>query len=246
LTLSAVGIVCALATEARYLGPKGGGHQSPATLADGTLLVVSGMGLPAAAGAARTLIDAGATALASFGLAGGLDPALEAGAIFLPSEVISLDGAAIATASHWRQGLSRAIAARHPLAHGRLLSSPRMVASVDDKAALFRDTGAVAVDMESHAIAQVARARELPFIAVRVIVDSAADVLPRAVTTAAAAGHLRAWRLIGALALAPAQLAPLLRLARRYRAASRSLAAVARAGPWAAHAFAVAPDSGRP
>jgi hypothetical protein len=85
--------------------------------------------------------------------------------------------------------------------------------------------------MESLAIAEVANTHRLPFIAVRVIVDSAADALPQAVTAAADnEGHLQIWRLMGALARTPADLAPLLRLARRYRAANRSLAAVARVG----------------
>ncbi|MGH8210921.1 MAG: hypothetical protein ACREU6_15285, partial [Steroidobacteraceae bacterium] len=89
-----------------------------------------------------------------------------------------------------------------------------------------------------------ARAHQLPFIAMRVIVDSAADTLPQAVTAAAdGAGHLQVWRLLGALARAPTDLAPLLRLARRYRAASRSLAAVARIGSLAPYAFLAAPDS---
>jgi hypothetical protein len=40
---------------------------------------------------------------------------------------------------------------------------------------------------------------------------------------------VRIWRLIGGLALAPVEFAPLLRLAGRYRTARRSLAAVGRA-----------------
>lgn len=220
MTLNVVGVVCALASEARHLGP-----------ADGTLLAVSGMGGTAAAESAKALVEAGATALASWGMAGGLDPALAAGTIFLPSEVISPDGAAVATAHDWRERLGSALAAQRPLTKGRLLTSRIAIGTPADKATLFRETGAVAVDMESLAIAQVARAHQLPFIAVRVIVDSAADALPRAVTAAAdKEGHLQVWRLIGALARTPAELAPLLRLARRYRAANRSLAAVARVG----------------
>ena len=68
---------------------------------------------------------------------------------------------------------------------GRLLTSARSVGSVEDKAALFERTGAVAVDMESAAIAEVAEQHGLPFLAVRVVVDSAGDVLPAAVTAAA-------------------------------------------------------------
>jgi adenosylhomocysteine nucleosidase len=220
LTLNVVGVVCALASEARHLGP-----------VDGTLVRVSGMGMAAASRCARSLIDAGATALVSWGMAGGLDPALTPGTIFLPDTVISTAGGAIATAGPWRARLGAAVAAYQPLTRGRLLTSARAVGSLTDKATLFRDTGAAAVDMESSAVGEVAQFHQLPFLAVRVIVDSAADSLPRAVTDAAdGEGHLRVWRLLGALARTPGDLGPLLRLANRYRAANRSLAAVARAG----------------
>jgi adenosylhomocysteine nucleosidase len=202
------------------------------------------MGSAAAALGARALIDAGAGALASWGMAGGLDPALAAGTIFLPSEVIALQGATIPTARLWRERLRDALAAQGPVARGKLLTTAKAIGSVADKAALFRETGAAAVDMESLAIAEVAQTRGLPFIAVRVVVDSARDALPQAVTVAAdSAGHLHMWRLIGALARAPGDLAPLIRLARCYRAASRSLAAVARAGSLAPYAFPVTPDA---
>jgi hopanoid-associated phosphorylase len=240
-TLNVVGVVCALAAEARHLGPTTRRHESLTPLADGTLLAVSGMGPAAAARSARALIDAGATALASWGMAGGLDPALAAGTIFLPSEVISPAGVSVATATGWRERLGAAIAAQQPLTHGRLLTSPKAVGSLAEKATLFRQMRAAAVDMESLAIAEAAEARQLPFIAVRVIVDSASDALPQAVTAAAdSEGHLQIWRLMGALARTPADLAPLLRLARRYRVANRSLAAVARVGSLAPYAFAAA------
>jgi adenosylhomocysteine nucleosidase len=234
LTPSVVGVVCALAAEARHLGPATRRQELLTTLADGTLLAVSGMGGAAAARSARALIDAGATALVSWGMAGGLDPTLAPGAIFLPTEVIARDGAAVTTEPAWRERLGAAIAARElaPLrARGRLLTSARAIGTSADKAELFRETRALAVDMESLAIAETALAHQLPFIAVRVIVDGATDSLPRAVTAAAdSEGHLQVWRLMAALARTPADLAPLLRLAQRYRAANRSLAAVARVG----------------
>jgi adenosylhomocysteine nucleosidase len=246
-SLNAVGIVCALATEARHLGPAKRHPLLPfGCRADGTLLAVSGMGAAAAEISARALVDAGATALASWGMAGGLDPALAPGAIFLPTEVIGRDGIGVETAREWRERLSREVAAFHPLSNGRLLTSSRAIGSLEEKAVLFRETGAAAVDMESLSVAQVANAHRLPFIAVRVIVDSAEDSLPAAVTVAADnAGHLRLWRLIGALARTPADLGALLRLARRYRAANRSLAAVGRVGPLTPAAAAVS-DRARP
>ena len=245
MALNKVGIVCALASEARHLGPAVGLHEpSLASLADGTLVAVTGMGNSAAAAGSRALIEAGATALASWGMAGGLDPTLGAGAILLPTEVLGPDGQSFSTAPAWRDRLSRAVAALAPVRSGKLVTRSRAVGSVADKAELFRATGAAAVDMESAAVGEVAESHQLPFIAVRVIVDSAADVLPRAVTAAADhEGHLQIWRLIGALALAPNELAPLIRLARRYRAANRSLAAIAKTGSLAPYAFSPTPDA---
>lgn len=240
MTPNVVGIVCALQAEARHLGPARRRTESLAALADGTLLYVSGMGGEAAALAAGTLIDQGATALVSWGMAGGLDPACSSGTLCLPTEIGSLDGPAIETSRPWRERLSVAVGARRSPVHGKLVSTPRAVGSVAEKAALFRRTGAVAVDMESFAVAQVAQSHELPFLAVRVIVDGAGDSLPKAVTAAAdAAGHLHVWRLIGALAVAPADLAALIRLALRYRTAGRSLAEVARAESLAPCAFSL-------
>jgi adenosylhomocysteine nucleosidase len=238
-----VGIVCALDAEARHLRARAEGVRARARLADGSLLAVSGMGAAAAAAAARTLIGAGARALVSFGLAGGLDPALAPGDLCLPRTVIGLaaDGLAgteLATSESWRERLARALAAQGAIAEGALVSAPRVIASVADKAALRAASGAVAVDMESLAVALVAAEHHLPFIAARVIVDGAADALPRAVAAAGdASGQISPWRLLAGLARSPQEIAPLIRLGARYRAASRSLARVARAGAWPQRAF---------
>jgi adenosylhomocysteine nucleosidase len=222
-----VGVVAALEAEARTLGPAVRRRDGLSSLGDGALLAVSGMGGALAALAARSLVDAGAAALMSFGLAGGLDPTLRAGTVVLPSEVISRGGARFSTSPGWREQLSHAISKQRPVAGGALLTSAQPIGAVVDKAAAFRETGAVAVDMESLGVAEVAAAHDLPFIAVRVIVDTAADVLPRAVMAASRDGQVNIPRLIGGLAVAPLDLIALIRLAQRYRAATRSLAAVA-------------------
>jgi adenosylhomocysteine nucleosidase len=180
--------------------------------------------------AANALVDAGVSALMTFGMAGGLDPALTAGTIMLPSELISADGARFATCRTWRQRIGASIGASRAVSESKLLMSDQAIESLADKAAAFRDTGAAAVDMESAAVAAVAAARKLPFVAVRVIVDTAADMLPGTVVAASRAGRVRIGRLIAGLLWAPGEIAALVRLATRYRAAIRSLRAVAEAG----------------
>ncbi|MGC1521702.1 MAG: hypothetical protein WA803_09215 [Steroidobacteraceae bacterium] len=225
-----LGVVAALEAEARTLGVAVRRQDGLATVGDGALLAVSGMGGDLAAAAARQLVRAGASALMSFGLAGGLDPQLRPGTVVLPDEVVSRDGARFPTSAEWRRKLSLAVAEMQPFASGTLLTSALPIDTAELKAAAFRDTGAVAVDMESVSVAQVAAAHQLPFMAVRVVVDGATDVLPQAVLAASRGGHLSVLRLVCGLAGAPRDIAGVIRLARRYRAATRSLSAVVRDG----------------
>lgn len=235
--MSGLGIVTALATESRPLGrlrPVGG---SLGTLLDGTKVAVSGMGGAAAAQAALRLVESGVRALISWGMAGGLDPLLAAGTLVLPREVLSPEGARFVTAQEWRERLAAALAAGQPVSAGSLLSCREPIGTPAEKAVAFRTTAAVAVDMESFAVAEIAARHLLPFIAVRAIVDTAQDSLPPSLTAAAvAAGTVRGPQVIGALLRDPGELATLLRLLRRYRAARRTLLAVARSGALRAEA----------
>ncbi|HET7757220.1 MAG TPA: hypothetical protein VFK87_08190, partial [Steroidobacteraceae bacterium] len=205
--------MAALVAEARTLGPAMRHGDALASLADGTLLVVSGMGPVAARQGARRLIEAGAGALMSWGMAGGLDPALATGTLLLPSEVVSPEGGVFPTARAWRERLCTALAASRPVCVGRLLTCREPIGTAAGKASAFHRTAAAAVDMESFAVAEVAARGGLPFIAVRVIVDAAGDALPRALLAAAAGtGAVHAGRLLGGLARAPADLPALIRL----------------------------------
>jgi adenosylhomocysteine nucleosidase len=206
-------------------------------LNDGTLVAVSGMGA-VAADAAQSLVGAGATALVSWGMAGALDPGLAAGDVCLPSEVVAADGTSFSTARCWREPLAASVRAHRRVDCGRLLTSPQAISTASAKEAAFWRTGAVAVDMESAMVAQVAALHEIPFIVVRVIVDTATDAVPSAVLAASRGGQVHLWRLLWGLVLAPADLVPLMRLARRYRVATRSLAAVAETGSLAPPALA--------
>jgi adenosylhomocysteine nucleosidase len=241
--LSAAGVVAALEAEARTLGKLARRADGIRVLKDGTLVAVSGMGGPAAARAARALIDAGAAALVSWGMAGGLDPALAAGTICLPLRVVAEGGAAFPTDTHWREALGAAVAARCTVASGALFTSSHSIDDVAGKAAAFVRTGAVAVDMESAAVAQVAAAHGIPFAVIRVIVDTAADELPQAALAAVHGGTIRVSRLLPAIVKRPGDVAALMRLASRYRAARRSLSDVARTAVLAPLAFGAAAGS---
>jgi nucleoside phosphorylase len=73
------------------------------------------------------------------------------------------------------------LASRLPRAQeGLLLGIDAIAATALEKVELYRTTGAIAVDMESHVAAQVACRHRLPFAAARVISDAAHRTLPPA------------------------------------------------------------------
>ena len=239
--MSGTGIVAALTAEARTLGPVQPAHPGTAgrmainKLPDGNLLVISGMGSDAAAQAALALVAAGARALLSFGLAGALDPALQPGALLLPRAVTDGTGTLHATCDSWRERLAArqgAQADTDPLiVDGPLLSLAQPLTTAVSKSQARARTGAVAVDMESFAIARIALAQGVKFAAARVVVDTAADSLPRSILQATdPRGQVNYARLVSGLIRSPPDCFALLRLARRYRVALRSLRRLAGAG----------------
>ena len=200
-----IGVVVGLATEARIARRAG-------------WAVATGGGTAAGATAAAiALVEQGCTGLISFGLAGGLDPALRPGTLIVPSAVIDGD------ASHATDpNLSRMLGGATPhVLHG----ADAIVASVAAKRMLRERTGAAAVDLESGSVARVAVARGVPFAALRAICDPAGRALPPAALTALdSGGEISVWRVLASIAAHPAQLPALIALARDAAAAKRSLA----------------------
>jgi adenosylhomocysteine nucleosidase len=233
--VSVTGIVAALRAEARTLGPVGRTPYPAATggaiirLQDGNLLIIGGMGPEAASVAAVALVAAGARNLLSFGLAGALDPQLAAGAILLPQAVTDGAGRVHGTCEPWRERLMARLGA--PDADGILLSVAQPLTTPAAKSRARMHTAAAAVDMESFAIATVAAQSGVNFLAARVVVDTAADSVPRSVARATdGRGEVNVGRLLLGLMLAPAEVVPLVRLAQRYRVAMRALRDLASCG----------------
>lgn len=180
-------------------------------------VVCAGASSERAAVLARDLVDAGVEALLSFGLAGALAPALDCGEVILAEAVRGPQGETFSCDAGWRGTL----AARFDeagLAHrsGALLASPRILREAAEKQAAHRQSGCLAADMESGAVAAVAVEAGLPFLAVRAVADRAQDRLPALVEKAVKPDGMPAVaRTIGALLLHPWQLPATLRLARQ-------------------------------
>lgn len=196
-------------------------------------VAVSGMGQTAAARAAERLIANGVSGLMSFGYAGAICPSLRRGTVVIADEVETETGRRHTTDPVWRQHLAGVLDRQSGLRVGRFVSVQQVAASPDHKRRLAEHSRALAVDMESGAVAEVAKRHGLPFIAVRAIVDEAHHAVPRAVSGAVdEAGRTRPWRIAWPLLKRPAEIAAVFALARGAEAADRSLSDVCRAaGP---------------
>jgi adenosylhomocysteine nucleosidase len=223
------GFVTALASEAATLRPVLGGRGTNG--AREPLIAVAGIGASAAGMAASALMRAGATSLVSWGYAAGVAPQAACGMIILADRILCTDGSVFDTDPLWRKVLHACVAHDHDICCAPLLSSSLVLADEECKSAHFRRSGALAADMESAAVARVAQDWGVPFLAVRVVLDEAADSVPRPIVDAIdSQGRLHWLQLCLDLVRSPTALLRLPALARSYRTARHALTALAAAG----------------
>jgi adenosylhomocysteine nucleosidase len=185
------------------------GLTAEARLAKGTgFMAAAGGGTPAgAARAAETLLAQGAQALVSFGLAGGLAPSLAPGAILIPPSVIDGENVFICN-----DALAEMLggATKTPM-----LAGQDIIALASEKARLFQLTNAVAIDLESGAVARVAKARNIPFAVLRAVADPADRNLPPAALNALnAAGKINLFSILASVLTNPGQIPALIQVGR--------------------------------
>jgi adenosylhomocysteine nucleosidase len=113
---------------------------------------------------------------------------------------------------------------------GRVHTAADLVCTPVEKAALFRETGALAVDMEHAVVREVVVKAGVEFVGVRAVADTAADgVDPDLLKLIDETGRPRALVLAGALMRRPSLLGSLLRMRAMTPVALRSLGAAVRA-----------------
>jgi len=179
-------------------------------------VAVGGGTAEGAAAAAQRLIQAGATGLISFGLAGGLDSSLPAGKVIVPEAVI-------AGGHTWRTDPTLSARLGGTTCH-LCLGVDRVVAGQAEKRSLGRETGAAMADMESASVAAVAEAAGLPFAVLRAICDPAGRALPPAALVGLdGSGRIALSRIAWSVLTHPRQIPVLIALAREATAARSAL-----------------------
>ncbi len=152
-------------------------------LARNIAVVQAGVGTGAARKAASLLVEAGAVRLVSTGVAGGLDPSLKAGDIVVATTVLSPRKSGSAYIMRCDQHLSDAIAQRLEtqgldVKRGPVFTSSAALCSVDEKRRLFRETGALVVDMEASGLAGAALGFGASVVVIKVVCDDADQAVP--------------------------------------------------------------------
>lgn len=182
--------------------------------------VVRGDNRPTLHASLQRAVARGGRGIISFGVAGGLDPGLEPGECVVAATIVTPD-TRYATCERWSRHLLDAL----PQARvGAIVGADEAVACPDAKRALRKDTGATAVDMESHVAAGVAAEHGLPFAAIRIIVDPAHRPLPpAALVPLCSDGTPHVAAILRSLAGEPRQFAALMRVAFDARAARAAL-----------------------
>ena len=179
------------------------------------MLELAAVGLRAARLAERAVNWRTPDLVISAGVCGALAPALSVGALVVPTVVLGPDG------GRWPTARVPGLAA-----NGALLTVGDVVESAAQKARLWMESGALAVDMESAAILAWARERGTPAAVVRAVADDAERGIPAALAAAVRDdGRVRPLRAVSAALSRATALGDLLELRAGTAAALKTAAA---------------------
>lgn len=217
------GVVIALSEELGTITAKRIAKGNIEYFSDAIWLVNSGAGAENAKNAAELLIKQGANRLISWGCAAGLSKDLKPGDLVLADRCVASDNSILETDERWRE-YAYSLLADYTPAILALAESDSVISRGEEKLRLGRATQAAALDMESVAVAKVAKSNGMPFLVVRAIVDSQEMDLPAAVRVAVDEdGHVNLAKLIIHLIMHPYELPALICLGLHFKAAKNTL-----------------------
>jgi adenosylhomocysteine nucleosidase len=195
---------------------------------DGLGLRFARMGVgPVRAAEAALAACKGARLVVVAGCCGGLVPGAETGMVVVPARLIRFERGqareAPAPDAAWRAAAVRAV--EEAGLHGSerpLVSVAEALYTRESKRACQEATGAVAVDMETAAVAEEAGVHGVPLLAMRVVLDTASEELPN-LGLSGKDGRRSPLRIAAAALTHPRALLNLGRLALRFRTVGENL-----------------------
>lgn len=187
------------------------------------------MGSSNAYHAANNLILSGCDALISWGCAAALTDSLAPGDCLLPNTIIAEHHSrTLAIDQDWHNKLNAKLSNTTRVNTNPLVGSEKLVTSTHEKYELGARTGAVGLDMESAAIADVASKHNIPFVIVRCVADPVSMNLPESVTIAMTPnGGINVLKLLLFTARHPSNIHALVHLGKHFKAAQKTLSKAA-------------------
>lgn len=170
--------------------------------------VQCGMGADAARRGTQALIDGHSPKwIISAGFSGALQPELKVGHIVVGESLIDAEGQELTI------DMKMPADPAHGLHVGRLLMLDRIVRTVAEKKELSERHRALAVDMESLAVARLCREAKIRFVAIRAISDDLSADLPAEIMTLVGdTGAVRIGAALGAIWKRPGSVKEMWRL----------------------------------
>ncbi|WP_198243504.1 phosphorylase [methane-oxidizing endosymbiont of Gigantopelta aegis] len=223
------GIIVALPEEISTLTSASLQQGEIIRLNNNTLLMLAGAGPENAAHAAYQLIKyEGASRLISWGCAAALVDYLTPGDLILAENLIAEDQEILKCDPNWLS-YTREILKHLSLFQEPLTTSQHIVDTAEAKQRLHIETQAVAVDMESAAIARIAKQHHCPFLLIRSIADTANMNLPQAIARAMnAEGRVDISKLLLFILKKPSEIPSLIHLGLCFSSAKKTLTAIAK------------------
>ena len=224
------GIIVALPDEINSLTSKKISKGDCVFIKETTLVACSGAGPKNATKASQLLINKGAKRLISWGCAAALKTNLHPGDLVIPQTLITEEQRQFSNLHLNTPWLENTLAHLSPLNPytGSLAESSSIVAESAEKKLIHKQTRAIALDMESIAVAKTAIQHKLPVLVIRCIADPVSMSLPKAVSFALNdQGDVVLIKLLWFLFTHPKELPGLIKLALHFNAAKNKLKLVA-------------------
>jgi adenosylhomocysteine nucleosidase len=183
-------------------------------------VVQSGMGFAKARRATQALIDAHTPDwVLSIGFSGGLLPTMTIGDLVLANSIADTHG------NELQVDLKMSDDPKNGIHVGRFLNTDEIVRTVEEKKRLAEEHDAIAVDLESLAVAQVCSETGTRFMAVRVLSDDLSyDLPPEVLSIIGSTGAVRVGSALGSLWKRPSSIKDMWRLRETAHQAAERLA----------------------
>lgn len=224
--MNKIGVISALSIEGRCLFPRHAPVGESVHVGNQVYLRIGGIGHENASKAAADFINEEVNLLVSWGVAAALGNATKAGDLVLAEQILDISGQPYPVQPAALQALKYfSEQAGLTTQSGNITETTGVLATETSKSELHQQTGAIAADMESAAIASAASRAKIPFLAVRVISDDAHTPIPHAISkNMDTFGRMNIPGLFVSLCFQPAEIMSLVRLARGFKQARYTLA----------------------